>query len=601
MRLATYERGEEELWGLVVKDPFDGKDWVFNPARAEETFQTCAANVTNGMAHCQPRFSPKGGWPGELREMLGQGEDGMDCLRRFEAFLLQFLQRGDRYSIQLAGDPLDAVHLRAPIPRPRLMWGLVQNCPSFWRNDPNRRIANFFPQGHQRPMSSVVGHREIFLHAAGFNVELAVVIGKGGKYIPVDEAMDHVAGYSVVIDSQINHYYGEFDQELAKNRGDLEREYDWYAGATCSWGGKKSDCHCVMGPWITTKEEVGNPYDLLVYTLQNGCVRDRSHTAGMSLGIERTIHWYSSFATLYPGDVIHMGTAGTDGIRVTRNMDFGAGNVIESEIERIGRLQARVLDTEQFEDWRSDEEKELPSLIPAARDLIRSHQNYIARPEDWDVSKARNLWTCFANYRSVQQVEGLRPAPSPRFLNGPNSSLGRSGGSVLLPPRATTLDVGVELAFVIRKLASTVKDGWEDYIFGYLPLISVSDRSFQEKVIHPCTPQEEWIPTVYGRWGDGYNVAGSPVTAVRMVGRRMSLTVEGVGKIHASTDEYQCTAERVLEFISSHITLFPGDVVTLGRVSQRIAIPPLHSGQRIRLEASIEGLESVWAVLERES
>ena len=88
----------------------------------------------------------------------------------------------------------------------------------------------------------------------------------------------------------------------------------------------------------------------------NGIQRDRSHSAGISIGAERAIAFYSSFATLRAGDIIHLGTVGTDGICMPEEMNWGRNNTIESEIERVGKVQAHLYDP-MVNDWMTEQRK----------------------------------------------------------------------------------------------------------------------------------------------------------------------------------------------------------------------------------------------------
>lgn len=105
------------------------------------------------------------------------------------------------------------------------------------------------------------------------------------------------------------------------------------------------------------------------------------------------------------------------------------------------------------------------------------------------------------------------------------------------------------------------------------------------------------MPLVYGRWGDGYNaVSDRPVAlsteAVR--GRAMTLSVLGIGNVVGNTDEYLQLAPRVLSFLSGQITLFPGDVVTLGAVSRPLAIPADRSLEPdAAVQVEVEGIGTV--------
>jgi 2-keto-4-pentenoate hydratase/2-oxohepta-3-ene-1,7-dioic acid hydratase in catechol pathway len=180
------------------------------------------------------------------------------------------------------------------------------------------------------------------LPGMAYNVELAVVIGRAGRYIPVERAMEHVAGYTVVDDVSGTHYYSTVPGNAGTGYS-LPRGYqDWLYQATASWGGKKADTLCPMGPYLVTKDEVGDPYNLLMWTRQSGRTRDRAHSGAALLGIERVVAWYSSFASLHVGDVVHFGTMGVDGLPVTPEQIAG-GTSLEVEIESVGALANPVV------------------------------------------------------------------------------------------------------------------------------------------------------------------------------------------------------------------------------------------------------------------
>ena len=192
-------------------------------------------------------------------------------------------------------------------------------------------------------------------------------------------------------------------------------------------------------------------------------------------------------------------------------------------------------------------------------------------------SEARHFWTLFGNSRVLAAREGLHERPYPRFLNAPSTALALDGSAILLPPRARTLTLGCELAFVVGRLARRVSaDEATGYILGYVSLAVIHDSSFADAVIEPSTPQEHGLPAVYGRWGDGANVIGArplPLAAEAIAGRACTIGLDGWGEASGNTDEYLRLALDVLVYISRQITLFPGDVITLGPLDGQITIP----------------------------
>ncbi len=584
MRLATFRVDQQEKFGLVLLHPATGTDWVFDPPLVEQRLGIYAARGTSPLAAARPVFLGAA-WPTTLTAALAGGDPVMSALRRLEDFLRRFLEQADQYILIGAGWPITDVKLCAPIPRPRLLFGLVQNSPTVWRHRPERTHVNLFPQGHQRPQGAVIGPGDpLILPAAdiisgGWNPELGVIIGAGGRDVPVEQARAHIAGLTIVSDVTFDYFRRDMLAQPAP--------YDWFEDAMTSWGDKKSDARTPIGPYLVTLDEIGDPYNLLIYTRQSGYLRDRSHTGAMNLSIERTVSWLSTFRELRPGDVIHMGTMGYDGSPVSA--PFAPGEFIESEIEHIGVLRNPLV---VAADANGDEPHLYP--VPNVRDLMDRGQAEIRSPGAWTVADARHFWICFGNDRA----EGLAARPYPRFLNAPNTALAAAGAVVRLPARARTLRLGCELACVIARVTSRVTEAEaEAAILGYTVLAALHDSSFADVVIPPATPQEQHLPAVYARWADGFNLVGGSLwrgSTAELKARDCLAGLDGFGEARGTTSSYSFDAPRVIAYISRFITLFPGDVVTLGRVGDLVTIPadtpvpPAAEGY-----AAIEGLGRV--------
>ena len=191
MRFATYVAGGVERFGLVLNHPATGEPWVFDPEETEARLYFYASRPTSPYFVSRPRFLADRPWPRSLTAFLALGEQGMDAARRLQDTLLRFLEQSDQALLVGAGRPLDAVTLRAPIPRPRLYFGLVQNSPTFMRYNDKRPVVNVYPQGHQRPQGSLVSPNEPVyvspeMETFGWTPEPGFIIGRGGKDIPVD-------------------------------------------------------------------------------------------------------------------------------------------------------------------------------------------------------------------------------------------------------------------------------------------------------------------------------------------------------------------------------------------------------------------------------
>ncbi|HWF64014.1 MAG TPA: fumarylacetoacetate hydrolase family protein [Rhizomicrobium sp.] len=121
-----------------------------------------------------------------------------------------------------------------------------------------------------------------------WEVELGVVIGSRTSYVGEQEALDHVAGYSVINDVS-------------------EREYQTERGG--QWDkGKGCDSFAPVGPWLVTKDEIADPQDLKLWTEVNGVRRQNGSTRTMIFGVRTLVSYISHFMTLLPGDIIATGT-----------------------------------------------------------------------------------------------------------------------------------------------------------------------------------------------------------------------------------------------------------------------------------------------------
>lgn len=221
------------------------------------------------------------------------------------------------------GIPASAVRLESPVGNP----GKIVAAPVNYTRHFDEAAADptTFPKVHVRSIresglflkatSSVVGAASgVPLRFADrrtdHEVELAVVIGRRCSVVPESEAMSVVAGYCIGLDMTI--------------RGTEERSFR-----------KSPDGYTVLGPWLVTPDELGDPSALDMTLEVNGRVRQRANTRDLILGIPQLISLASAFFTLHPGDVILTGTP--EGVG-----EVVAGDVITATIEGIGTLETRV-------------------------------------------------------------------------------------------------------------------------------------------------------------------------------------------------------------------------------------------------------------------
>jgi 2-keto-4-pentenoate hydratase/2-oxohepta-3-ene-1,7-dioic acid hydratase in catechol pathway len=159
-----------------------------------------------------------------------------------------------------------------------------------------------------------------------YELELAVVIGKPGKWFSAEEAMDYVAGYVI------------FNDITAR---DIQRrEMQSGVFSFC----KAIDTFCPLGPWIVTPDEIPDPHDLAMELRVNGEVRQTSHSGRMSVTIPEILSHYSPLG-YSAGDVVSTGTvSGVAGFSEdSASLYLKPGDVMEAEIERIGVLRNPVI------------------------------------------------------------------------------------------------------------------------------------------------------------------------------------------------------------------------------------------------------------------
>jgi 2-keto-4-pentenoate hydratase/2-oxohepta-3-ene-1,7-dioic acid hydratase in catechol pathway len=163
-----------------------------------------------------------------------------------------------------------------------------------------------------------------------YELELAVVIAKTGKWFSPGEAMDYVAGYVI------------FNDITAR---DIQRrEMQSGVFSFC----KAIDTFCPLGPWIVTADEIPDPHDLAMELRVNGDVRQTSHSGRMSVTIPEILSHYSPLG-YSAGDVVSTGTvSGVAGFSEdAASLYLKPGDVMEAEIERIGVLRNPVVSWEE--------------------------------------------------------------------------------------------------------------------------------------------------------------------------------------------------------------------------------------------------------------
>lgn len=218
--------------------------------------------------------------------------------------------------------PLSDVQICSPITDPQKII-----CVGFnYRDHATEAEANIpqYPNLFTRFKDTLTGHDQPLLHPKlsqnfDFEGELAVVIGRPGKHIAVEYALDHVAGYSCFNDASVR----DFQKQSVV-------------------AGKNFIGTGAMGPWLVTTDEIHDPSALTLTTRLNGQVVQLDKTSNMVFSVSYLVSYISSFTRLEPGDIIVTGTPSGIGARRTPPLWMQAGDVVEVEISDIGVLRNAV-------------------------------------------------------------------------------------------------------------------------------------------------------------------------------------------------------------------------------------------------------------------
>jgi 2-keto-4-pentenoate hydratase/2-oxohepta-3-ene-1,7-dioic acid hydratase in catechol pathway len=280
--------------------------------RGDQVFDLRASSATLGFGH--PDL-------GDLDEVLAEGA------------LDELVSAGRKIGSLEGGTPIAKVKLLAPVLRPEKILCVALNYVSHGKEGSVAPPAE--PYFFTKFRNALVGPGEDILipkvsEKVDWEVELAVVIGKTGKYIPKDAAMDYVAGYTVSNDVSFRDL--QFPPGWPKELNVLGQ--NWVKG-------KGLDTAFPMGPCLVTKDQIPGPHNLRISLSVNGEVKQESTTAEMVFKIDSLIEYISGGITLRPGDVISTGTP--LGVAVFSGQPFlKPGDVVDATIEGIGTLRNQV-------------------------------------------------------------------------------------------------------------------------------------------------------------------------------------------------------------------------------------------------------------------
>ena len=295
MRLLTYDRDGARRLGLALDDR------VVDAAEA--------ASALGGAP-----------LPDDMLTFIEQGEAALLRARQLVEALTS-----DQAALARLSRPLAETRLLAPIPRPGR--NLVCVGLNYAEHAAESAVTQGVPDDpvyFTKPPSTVIGpETPIPWHGhvsrrIDWEVELVAVIGRAGRDITEEQALDHVFGYTVGNDITAR---------------DLQRRHQqWYKG-------KGLDGFCPLGPWIVTSDELGDPQDVRLRLRVNGAMKQDAGTSDMIFGVARLVAVLSLGMTLEPGDLLMTGTPSGVGFARKPPEYLQPGDVVEAEIDKIGLLR----------------------------------------------------------------------------------------------------------------------------------------------------------------------------------------------------------------------------------------------------------------------
>ena len=156
-----------------------------------------------------------------------------------------------------------------------------------------------------------------------WEVELAVIIGKKASYVPLERAMQHVAGYAL-------------HNDYSEREFQIERCGQWAKGKSC-------DTFAPLGPFVATKGEIPHPGSLGLWLRVNGVMRQKSTTENMLFDVPTLVSYISNFMTLLPGDIISTGTPPGVGLGMKPPTYLKPGDVVELGIDDLGESRQKAV------------------------------------------------------------------------------------------------------------------------------------------------------------------------------------------------------------------------------------------------------------------
>jgi 2-keto-4-pentenoate hydratase/2-oxohepta-3-ene-1,7-dioic acid hydratase in catechol pathway len=269
----------------------------------------------------------------DMLAFLDMGEEGLREAKKAVDGASEMIgggSEGDLYDASMLYD-VDNIEFVAPIPRPRknVVCLGFNYADHLAEGNVTRGLSRALPEHpifFTKPPTAVNGPFEDIVYPKAterldYEVELALIIGKKGKYIPEYAVYDHIVGYTVFNDISARDLQGRHSQ--------------WYKGKSC-------DTFAPMGPYLVTHDEIGDPMNLGVRLDVNGETRQESNTSNMIFDIKKIVSTLSTGITLEVGDIIATGTPSGVGSSHPLGL-LKVGDVVETWVEKIGSMRNQVV------------------------------------------------------------------------------------------------------------------------------------------------------------------------------------------------------------------------------------------------------------------
>jgi 2-keto-4-pentenoate hydratase/2-oxohepta-3-ene-1,7-dioic acid hydratase in catechol pathway len=252
------------------------------------------------------------GIPATMIEFLASGEAGLDAMQ----------SQIDSGNNHLA---LNEVKLLAPIPRPGKYLAISLNYADHIAETGKEKPE--YPSFFTKQSTCVIGHsdpihRPKVSDKLDYEGELAFVIGKRCRHVPVEQAHQMIAGFTIANDVSVR---------------------DWQMRSPTLMVGKSFDTAGPLGPWIVTSDEIKNPHNLTIKTWVDNDLRQNANTRQMIFNCYEMVAYLSQAMTLEPGDVIATGTPSGVGVKMQPRGYLKPGQTVKIQIENIGALTNPVI------------------------------------------------------------------------------------------------------------------------------------------------------------------------------------------------------------------------------------------------------------------